>query len=72
MVERGINRLPVVDEGRLVGISTRADLVRAFHRSDKTAELVAAYVRRVPGVVAVRSDLSWRSTISRVAPRRPV
>jgi hypothetical protein len=25
-----------------------------------TAELVAASVRPVPGVVAVRSDLSWR------------
>lgn len=36
MVERGINRLPVVTEdGGLVGIVTRADLVRAFVRSDK-------------------------------------
>ncbi len=35
MVERGINRLPVVDEaGKLVGIVTRADLVRAFTQSD--------------------------------------
>jgi CBS domain-containing protein len=36
MIERGINRLPVVSNGRLVGIITRADLVRAFHRSDET------------------------------------
>ena len=36
MVERGINRLPVVtEEGGLVGIVTRADLVRAFVRSDE-------------------------------------
>jgi CBS domain-containing protein len=35
MVGRGINRLPVVDEGRLVGIVTRADLVAAFTRSDR-------------------------------------
>ncbi len=28
MVEKEINRLPVVDEGHLVGIITRADLVR--------------------------------------------
>jgi CBS domain-containing protein len=36
MVERGINRLPVVTEqGRLVGIVARADLVRAFVRSDE-------------------------------------
>jgi CBS domain-containing protein len=34
MVERGINRLPVVEGGALVGIVTRADLVRAFTRDD--------------------------------------
>jgi CBS domain-containing protein len=100
MVEKGINRLPVVSEGRLVGIVTRADLVRAFHRPDEEiereirddvllstlwidpkrfsisvangevslagevetrtqAELVDAYVRRVPGVVDVHSKLTW-------------
>jgi len=35
MLDDGINRLPVVDkDGKLVGIVTRADLVRAFARSD--------------------------------------
>jgi CBS domain-containing protein len=34
MLQHRINRLPVVAHGRLVGIVTRADLVRAFHRSD--------------------------------------
>lgn len=34
MVERDVNRLPVVDEGKLVGIVTRADLIRAFVRTD--------------------------------------
>jgi CBS domain-containing protein len=34
MVERGVNRLPVVKNGELVGIVTRADLVRAFTRDD--------------------------------------
>jgi len=38
MVTRHINRLPVVDNGRLVGIISRADLVRAFHRSDEEIE----------------------------------
>jgi CBS domain-containing protein len=43
MLEHGINRLPVVRNGRLVGLVSRADLVRAFARSD---EQVAAEVRR--------------------------
>lgn len=30
MVDRDVNRLPVIDDGRLVGIVTRADLVRAY------------------------------------------
>jgi CBS domain-containing protein len=101
MVTHAVNRLPVVDDDRLVGIVTRADLVRAFTRSDSeieqeirddvlletlwidpgtvsisvvngeialagevenrtTAQLVEAYVRRVPGVVSVRSGLRWR------------
>ena len=34
MTARGVNRLPVVDDGRLVGIVTRGDLVRAYVRSD--------------------------------------
>jgi CBS domain-containing protein len=43
MLELRIDRLPVVDSGRLVGIVTRADLVRAFTRSD---EELAAEIRR--------------------------
>ncbi len=36
MIEEQVNRLPVVDDdGVLVGIVTRADLVRAFVRSDE-------------------------------------
>ena len=36
MIENGVKRLPVVDDGgRLIGIVTRADLVRAFVRSDE-------------------------------------
>jgi CBS domain-containing protein len=34
MVDLDVNRLPVLDEGKLVGIVSRADLVRAFIRSD--------------------------------------
>jgi CBS domain-containing protein len=36
MIDNGVNRLPVVDDdGKLLGIVTRADLVRAFVRSDE-------------------------------------
>jgi CBS domain-containing protein len=100
MLEHGVSRLPVLDrDGRLVGIVTSSDLVRAFLRPDEeiereirdelmarafsipsgtvtarvtrgevsltgfveTADLASALpeaVRRVPGVVTVRSELS--------------
>lgn len=39
MLDEKINRLPIVDEqGSLLGIVTRADLVRAFVRSDEEIE----------------------------------
>jgi CBS domain-containing protein len=40
MVDRGINRLPVVRDGRVIGIVTRSDLVRAYLRLD--AEVLRA------------------------------
>lgn len=57
---RGVNRLPVVDEDeRIVGIVTRADVVRAFARSDEeiAREIREAVVEGLlgiePGVVQV-------------------
>jgi CBS domain-containing protein len=45
MVTTGINRLPVVgDDGRLVGIVSRTDVLRIFHRTD---DELALDVRRV-------------------------
>jgi CBS domain-containing protein len=38
MIARDIGRLPVVEDGRLVGILTRADLVREFTRDDASIE----------------------------------
>jgi CBS domain-containing protein len=101
MVDKGVNRLPVVNaDGALLGIVTRADLVRVFVRTDAeltneiredvllnvlwitpgsvdvtvadgvvtlkgevenrpTAEMLPGFVQRVPGVVAVHSDVTW-------------
>jgi len=101
MLDRCVNRLPVVDNhGRLVGIVTRADLVRAFARGDEevekdiredvimrtlwktpdrfrvdvdagevtiggkmadaeSADVLMRLVERVPGVVRVRSHITW-------------
>jgi CBS domain-containing protein len=101
MLDRCVNRLPVVDKNRrLVGIVTRADLVRAFARSDgeierdiredvimrtlwrtpdrfgvvvdagevtingemadaESANELMQLVERVPGVVLVRSNITW-------------
>lgn len=60
MTEKGVNRLPVVtNDGRLVGILTRADLVRAFVRPDRVVaeEIRDDVLRRVlwltPGTVDV-------------------
>jgi len=101
MLDSAVNRLPVVRQGHLVGIVTRADLVRAFARSDEEiareireqvalqeaiwlddgkvdvrvdagettlegsvrrrgdAEVLPKIVAAVPGVVGVRSELTW-------------
>jgi CBS domain-containing protein len=100
MVSRGVNRLPVVDDGNLVGIITRGDLMRAFARTDaeiareirdgviaramwidrkavqvivdegevelkgglerrSEADVITTLTARVPGVVRVRSSLTW-------------
>lgn len=59
MASEGVNRLPVVDEGALVGIVTRADVVRAFTRTDAeiATEIEDDILRRTlwlePGSVAV-------------------
>ncbi len=59
MVEKRVNRLPVVDDDRLVGIVTRADLVGAFVRPDEElASIIADEVVRdtmwlEPGEVTV-------------------
>lgn len=47
MVDRGVNRLPVLENGRLVGILTRADLVTAYlHLDEDIATAVREKVLR--------------------------
>lgn len=114
MLDRRVNRLPVLDGGRLVGIVTRADLVRAFGRPDEEiaseiaeeaigdslwvsrdavhvevldgevllrgelqarsdALLLIRFVSTVPGVVGVRSELTWKTDdVTERSPRHTV
>jgi CBS domain-containing protein len=114
MVDRGVNRLPVTLDGVLVGIVTRADLIRAYVRSDdqiaatirddvllrhllvnpvlfniavadgivrihgraesrSTAELIERCIIAVPGVIALKADLTWAFDDGRVeAPVRDI
>lgn len=61
MAELQINRLPVVDGARMVGIVTRADIVRAYARTDQDLrEAVATALRSVEGlsVVDVRDGVA--------------
>jgi len=52
MVEHKINRLPVTEDGRLVGIITRGDLVRVFVQPDAAiAERLRADLRAVDGLI---------------------
>jgi CBS domain-containing protein len=69
MIERSVNRLPVVDDGKLVGIVTRADLVAAFTRGDEEIrreivdELLVRTLWIEPGLLRVDVDRG-RVTIS--------
>jgi CBS domain-containing protein len=57
MVEHNINRLPVTEDGRLIGIITRGDLVRMFVQPDTAiAERLRANLRAVDGLVVDVED----------------
>ena len=74
MLEQGHKRMPVVEDGRLVGIVSRHDLLSPFGRTDPAVradvEAVLADVTRVPethqvsprvteGVVTLEGSVQW-------------
>ena len=74
MIERRVNRLPVVEKGALVGIVTRADLVRAFTRDDAEIrreiedDVVVKQLWIAPGTVAVTvsgGEVGLRGTVEK-------
>ena len=82
MTRERINRLPVVVDGRLVGIVTRADLVRTYVRTDdELAESIrddvlvntlwldpkAFGVTVVDGVATIRGSVDRRSSAEMIA-----
>ena len=52
MAERNINRLPVTEDGRLVGIITRGDLLRVYAQPDaQLADAVREALRSADGII---------------------
>lgn len=69
MVDRGVNRLPVVEGGQLVGIVTRADMVQAYLRLDEEIlDSIRGYVlRRTMWLDPSDFDIEVREGVVRIA-----
>lgn len=76
MIGRRVNRLPVVDGGRVVGIVTRSDVVRAFARSDSElwedirSDMAAEPLGIEPGDVEVTVE-AGHVRLAGTAPSKP-
>jgi CBS domain-containing protein len=79
MRKRNVKRLPVVEEGRLVGIVSRADVLKSYLRSDEDirSDIVEGVVRGCmwldpsafgvevdDGVVRIRGEVDRRSDVA--------
>jgi CBS domain-containing protein len=60
MIEEGIKRVPVIDEGRLVGIVSRRDLVAVIARKDP--DVAAELVTRLSEAGVIKSSSAVRVT----------
>lgn len=69
MTERQVNRLPVVHDGELVGIITRADIVRAYVRTDEElrATIVDDVVRRTMWLDARALEVTVENGVAHVS-----
>lgn len=69
MTERQVNRLPVVHDGALVGIVTRADIVRAYVRTDEElrAAIVDDVVRRTMWLDARALEVTVENGVAHVS-----
>lgn len=76
MMECNVKRLPVVDEGRLVGIISRADVLRTMHRNDEEllADVKAALADplRTPEYTNVEVDVDGGVVTLRGTVRYPI
>jgi CBS-domain-containing membrane protein len=64
MAAHGISSMPVIDDDlHVIGVISEADLLAKERtggvRRQSHAQLVAKVVRKIPGVVDVRSELTW-------------
>ena len=71
MIERDIGRLPVMDDGRLVGIVTRTDILRALHGERYAAHHTlfrgAGPARNIWGLFSDRVPEANRALLLRIA-----
>jgi CBS domain-containing protein len=62
MLDRGVKRLPVVEDGKLVGIVSRQDLLRLFHRSD--ADILAELEVKLASPLWAPEDHAVTATVT--------